>query len=321
MVPTWNCSQQAHVHYLVSPGHGFCKETLMSVFWPHFFPSVHRLTKAPPHPSTSRTCSPAATTVSGCVLSGSARTPPSWAAPTAPQWPSHRSEMKWRWAAARPAPGPGPAPSPTEPEEAWQTSSALSSSSWFSPSSPFSSLLSSSTLSLNEQFAPPSCRVIALFFPPPFLCCFVFFVLYFIVFRCQQSNRIRHVEAQWEEGLVIESWIEVKNWKTFFGTCDTFLTLLPLSPCPNFVVSVVQFQISVPSWSASCANRTQNEQGCGLFWGEGLGGKGRFDSCTCWLQYINIYIYMCIEIVIIYISIGVSSMKLFLIDVFQKNSM
>lgn len=30
---------------------------------------------------------------------------------------------------------------------------------------------------------------------------------------------------------------------------------------------------------------------------------------------------MCIEIVIIYISIGVSSMKLFLIDVFQKNSM
>lgn len=162
----------SHVHHLVSSGHGFCKETPMlfyyfQFFWSHFFPPVHRLTKALPHPSTSRTCSPAATTVSGCVLSGSARTPPSWAAPTAPRWPSPRSGMKWRWAAARPARGRGPAPSPTEPEEAWQTSSVLSSSSWFSPSSPFSSLSSSSTLSLNEQFAPPSCRVIALFFPPP----------------------------------------------------------------------------------------------------------------------------------------------------------
>lgn len=234
MVPTWNCSQQAMCIILCNQVVGSAKRhwcyffpplVSFSVFWSHFFPPVRRLTKALPHPSTSRTCSPAATTVSGCVLSGSARTPPSWAAPTAPQWPSPRSEMKWRWAAARPAPGPGPAPSPTEPGEAWQTSSALSSSSWFSPSSPFSSLSSSSTLSLNEQFAPPSCRVIALFSPHP-PCCFVFFVLYLIVFRCQQSNRIRHVEVQWEEGLVIESWIEVKNWKNLLW----HLWYLPDSP-------------------------------------------------------------------------------------------
>lgn len=143
------------------------------------FPPVRRPTKAQPHPSMSRTCSPTATTVSGCVLSGSARTHLSWVAPTAPQWPSPLSGTRWRWAAARPAQGPGPARSQIEPDEAWQTSSALSSSSWFSPSSPFSSLSSSSTLSLNEQFAPPSCRVIALFFPPlSLLFCILCFVLY-----------------------------------------------------------------------------------------------------------------------------------------------
>lgn len=129
-------------------------------------PPVHRPTKALPHPSMPRTCSPIAITVSGCVLLGSATTPLSWAVPTAPQSPSPPSGMTWQWAAVQPARGPGPARSPTEADEAWRTSSVLSSSSWFLPSSPFSSLLSSSTLSLNEQFVPPSCRVIALFFPP-----------------------------------------------------------------------------------------------------------------------------------------------------------
>lgn len=128
---------------------------------------VHRPTKALPHPSMCRTCSPTATTVSGCVLSGSARTPRSWAVPTAPQWPCPLRGMTWPWAAARPAPAPGPAQSPTESEGVWQTSSALSSSSWFLPSLPSSLLLLSSTLSLNEQSAPPSCRVIALFPPVP----------------------------------------------------------------------------------------------------------------------------------------------------------
>lgn len=120
------------------------------------FPPVRRRTKALPHPSMFRTCSPTATTVSGCVLSGSARTPLSWVVPTAPQWPSPPSGMRWRWAVVRPARGPGPARSPTEPDEAWRTSSVLSSSSWFSPSSPSSLLLSSSTLSLNEQFGHPA---------------------------------------------------------------------------------------------------------------------------------------------------------------------
>lgn len=41
------------------------------------FPGVGRPTKALPHPTMSRACNPTATTASGCVLSGSAMTPPS----------------------------------------------------------------------------------------------------------------------------------------------------------------------------------------------------------------------------------------------------
>lgn len=134
----------------------FCS-CLVFPFYSHLlFSPVLRPTKVLPHPSMSRTCSLTATTVSGCVPSGSARMPQSWAGPTVPQWPSPPSGATWRWAALRPAQGPGPAQSPAAPGGAWQMSSALSSSSWFLPSSPSSSLLSSSTLSLNEQCAPPA---------------------------------------------------------------------------------------------------------------------------------------------------------------------
>lgn len=146
-----------------------------------FLSPVLRLTKALPQPSMFRTCSPTVTIVSEYVLSGSARTPRSWAVPTAPRWPSPPSGMMRRWPAARSAQDPGSAQSPPEPDRAWATSSALSSSSWFLPSSPSSSLLSSNILSLNEQSAPPSFRVIALLFPAPLsLCCFVFFILYLL---------------------------------------------------------------------------------------------------------------------------------------------
>lgn len=143
---------------------------------PLLFPPVASSTKAPPHPSTSRAYSPTATTVSACALSDSARMLLSWVAPTAPRWPSPSSAaMRWP-AALQPAWGPGPPQSPSGPGEAWPTSSAHSSSWWFLPSSLFSSLLSSSILSLNEQFVPLSCRVIALF---PALCIleFSFFFL------------------------------------------------------------------------------------------------------------------------------------------------
>lgn len=146
-----------------------------------FLSPVLRLTKALPQPSMFRTCSPTVTIVSEYVLSGSARTPRSWAVPTAPRWPSPPSGMMRCWPAARSAQDPGSAQSPPEPDRAWATSSALSSSSWFLPSSPSSSLLSSNILSLNEQSAPPSFRVIALLFPAPLsLCCFVFFILYLL---------------------------------------------------------------------------------------------------------------------------------------------
>lgn len=52
-----------------------------------------------------------------------------------------------------------------------------------------------------------------------------------------------------------------------------------------------------------------------VYFGRNVGGGG---ASTHVLVDYSIYIYMCIEIVIIYISIYVSSMKLFLIDVFQK---
>ena len=139
-----------------------------------------RPTKAPPPPSTCRTCSPAATTVSGCVLSGSARTPRSWTGPTAPRWPSPLSGTRWRWAAAPPARDPEPAPSPTEPDGAWRTSSALSSSSWFSPSSPSSSLLSSSTLSLNERFCATQLQGYSFILLPPLPQSLLFCILHFI---------------------------------------------------------------------------------------------------------------------------------------------
>lgn len=110
----------------------------------------------------------------------------------------------------------------------------------------------------------------------------------------------------------------MRNWgyNTFFDTCDTFLTLLPLSPCPDFVVSVVQFGFCSIMISFLCKG-TQKELECGLFLGR---GDGRRAALTHVLVDYRIYIniYMCIEIVIIYISIYVSSMKLFLIDVFQK---
>lgn len=91
--------------------------------------------------------------------------------------------------------------------------------------------------------------------------------------------------VQWEHGLVSESWIAVKNWgcNTFFGTCDTFLTLLPLSPCPNFVVICCSVQISVSSWSASCTQRDM------VYFGERVGGKGA--RWLIYLSYILVRVY------------------------------
>lgn len=97
---------------------------------------------------------------------------------------------------------------------------------------------------------------------------------------------------------------------TFSGTCDSFLTLLPSSLCPSSVVSVVLFPFlfQLPVQKELKKSRDM------VYSGGRVGLKRRFYSSTCRLQYINIY--MCIEIVIIYISIDVSSMKLFLIAVF-----
>lgn len=188
-VQGWVCSfQQLKTVILFSQGYSIsytllkCKYRIFALITAGVpFLPAHRPTKAPLHLSMSKTFSPTVTTVSGCVLSGSARTPRSSVVPTAPRWPCPPSGTTRRPVAVRPARGPRPAQIPIVPDGAWRTSSALSSSSWFSLSSPSSSLLSSSTLLLNEQFAPPNCRVKALFFSPPsvvlcssvYTCCFL----------------------------------------------------------------------------------------------------------------------------------------------------
>lgn len=104
-------------------------------------------------------------------------------------------------------------------------------------------------------------------------------------------------------------------FNTFSGTRDSFLTLLPSSLCPSSVVSVVLFTFWFHRIGFLCKRNSKKSRGM-AYSGERVGLKRRFYSSTCWFQSINIY--MCIEIVIIYISIDVSSMKLFLIAVFWK---
>lgn len=76
------------------------------------------------------------------------------------------------------------------------------------------------------------------------------------------------------------------------------------------MVSVVQFRFLFHQDQLPVQKELKKEQGYGLFWEE-----GRAEAALL-LMYLLITVYMCIEIVIIYISIDVSSLKLFLIDVF-----
>lgn len=252
---------------------------------PLLFPCARSSTKALPPPSTYRAYSSTATTVSACAPSDSARMLRSWVAPTAPQWPSPSSVVMWWQAAVQPAWGPGHPQSPAGPGEAWPTSSVLSSSWWFLPSSLFSLLLSSSILSLNEQFLPLSCRVIALF---PTLCVLFWGCFFFsLSFSCRQKEGVGCSRR--------ESWVELNGhswWRmcnAFSGTCDSFRTLLPLSLCPSSVVSVL-FTFLFHRIGFLCKRNSKGAEIC-LVLRSGIGLKRRFYSSVLITVYKYIYVY------------------------------
>lgn len=227
----------------------------LNTLHPLLFPCAHSSTKALPPPSTYRVYSSTATTVSVCAPSDSARMLRSWVAPTAPQWPSPSSVVMWWQAAVQPAWGPGHPQSPAGPGEAWPTSSVLSSSWWFLPSSLFSLLLSSSILSLNEQFLLLSCRVIALF---PTLC--VLFWGWFFFSLCLSHVDRKKVlgaaggRAEWSWMVIIDGGCVMLSLapviaSELFCLCR-FVPALWYLFCSHFCSTV----------SASCAKGTQKER-------------------------------------------------------------
>lgn len=164
-----------------------------------------------------RTCRPAATTVSVCARSGSARTPRNWAAPTAPRWPSPFSGATPPPRAAAPrAQGSEPARSPPGPDRVWQTSSVLSSSSWSSPSSPSSSLSSSSTLSSNEQRRAAQLQGYSFILPPISL---LFCILCFVLWLFPGSNRVIALAVMGCSRRNVAAWGWSERWTALINLC------------------------------------------------------------------------------------------------------